>query len=102
MKLPGLALLLISAASPAVAQAADASVTVLRGASPPAPADPQPAVVVQVYPQTVYLPAYDPGYSFYPGYFYPGYFIHPQPFARRPVMTGTMTGAVTGLTSVHK
>jgi hypothetical protein len=95
--------------APAVAESANdaPAVTVLRGAS--APPAPTPPVIVQtvVTPQVVYLPAYDPGYSFFPGYFYPGNFIQPQPFAPRPFMPtvrmmGTPTGAITGATSRHK
>jgi hypothetical protein len=78
MRLMGLVLLLLAAASPAVAESADTSVTVLRGAS-------APPVVEQtvVYPEIVYLPTYYPAYSFYPGYFIqPRRFMHQQVSAR--------------------
>jgi hypothetical protein len=68
------------AALPALAEsAADApAVVVLRGSSAPAPAAPPPEVVqTVVYLEIVYVPTYDPAYTFYPGYF-----IQPQRFMR--------------------
>jgi hypothetical protein len=84
MRLLGLALLLVAAASPALAEPADSSVTVLRGSSAPPPAPPQ--VVVQttvVVPDIVYLPAYYPAYAFY----YPNFFVQPRRFANQPLAT---------------
>jgi len=95
MRLLGLALLLVALASPALAESADASVTVLRGASaPPPPAAPPPPVVVQttvVVPEIVYLPAYYPAYAFY----YPNFFVQPRRFANQPFAT-------TGLMHQHR
>jgi hypothetical protein len=84
MRLLALALLLATVASPALAESADASVTVLRGASaPPPPADPAPPVVVQttvVVPEIVYVPTY-----YYPAYaFFPGSFIQTRQFMHQP------------------
>jgi len=92
MRLMGLALLLLGAASPALAESADASVTVLRGASAPPP--PAPPVVVQttvVVPEVVYVPTYYPGYVFY----YPNFFLQPRRFANQPFAT-------TGLMHQHR
>ena len=96
MRLLGLALLLAAVASPALAESADAPVTVLRGASaPPPPAEPPPPVVVQttvVVPEVVYLPSY-----YYPGYvfYYPNFFVQPRRFANQPFST-------TGLMRQHR
>jgi hypothetical protein len=88
MRLLGLILLLLAAAFPAFAESGDASVTVLRGASAPPPADPPQPVVVQtvVYPQIVYMPTYYPGYAFY----YPGFFIQPRRFVHQQFSTTGM------------
>ena len=87
MRLVALALLLAVVASPALAESADASVTVLRGASaPPPPAPPPQPVVVQttvVVPEVVYLPAYYPAYAFY----YPNFFVQPRQFVHQQVST---------------
>ena len=97
------------AAAPTFAESANdaPAVTVLRGASAPSAAPPPVIVQTVVSPQIVYLPAYDPGYSNFPGYFYPGYFVQPQGLAPRPFtptvrIKGTPTGAITGATSHHK
>ena len=104
---PSSALLLslgLMTTAPALAESANnvPAVTVLRGAS-------TPPVIVQtvVSPQVVYVPAYDPGYSYFPGYFSPGFFVQPQGFAHRPFtptvrIKGTMTGQIIGATSGHK
>jgi len=78
MRLSGLTLLLLATASPALAESADTSVTVLRGASAP-----PPPVVVQtvVVPEIVYVPTYYPAYAFYPGYFVQGRRFVPQQFS---------------------
>ena len=98
--------LALMAAAPTFAESANdaPAVTVLRGASTPPAATPPVIVQTVVSPQIVYLPAYDPGYSFSPGYFYPNFFI--QGFARSRLMPtvrimGTPTGAITGASS-HK
>ena len=97
------------AAAPAVAESANdaPTVTVLRGASTPPAAAPPVIVQTVVSPQIVYLPAYDPDFSFYPGYFSPGFFVQPQGFTHRSLtptvrIKGTTTGQITGATSGHK
>ena len=92
MRLLGLALLLAAVASPALAESADASVTVLRGASaPPPPAPPQVVVQTVVVPEVVYVPTYYPAYAFY----YPSFFVQPRRFANQPFST-------TGLMHQHR
>ena len=84
MRLMGLVVLLLAAASPALAESADASVTVLRGASAPPPPAP-PSVVVQtvVVPEIVYVPTY-----YYPAYaFFPGTFIQTRQFVHQQFST---------------
>ena len=84
MRLLGLALLLAAVASPALAESADASVTVLRGASaPPPPAPPQVVVQTVVVPEVVYVPTYYPAYAFY----YPNFFVQPRQFGHQQFST---------------
>jgi hypothetical protein len=79
-----LAVAILAASGPALAeQGNDApGVTVLRGASAPPPvpaAESQVVVQTVVYPEIVYVPAYYPAYSVYPGYvIQPRRFMHQQ------------------------
>ena len=85
MRLLGLALLLAAVASPALAESADASVTVLRGASAPPPLAPPPVVVqtTVVVPEIVYVPTY-----YYPAYaFFPGTFVQTRQFVHQQFST---------------
>ena len=84
MRLTGLVMLLLTAASPTLAES-DGSVTVLRGASAPAPPAPPPVVVqtTVVVPEIVYVPTY-----YYPAYaFFSGAFIQTRPFGHQQVST---------------
>ena len=87
MRLSVLTLLLLAAASPALAQSADGSVTVLRGASAPPPPAPPPVIERTVMvPEIVYVPTYYSAYAFYPGYFIQTrQFVHQQFSTMGPV-----------------